>query len=248
MDEVIDLAYSTIPKTSFEDPVKDISTNLPFGVSLLQVVSEASVRKMVIISSGGTIYGEPISVPISEGQPTNPVSPYGITKLALEKYALMFHHSNKLPVVIVRPGNAFGEWQKPFSGQGFIATAIVSILEQKEITIFGKHGTVRDYVYVKDIVRGIASALDKGIPGHCYNIGSGIGRTNSDVLNTIYPLAKAVGFNPKIRILPSRKFDVSVNVLDSKKLMDETGWRISVTFEDAIKKTWDWFYDKYKAV
>lgn len=246
IDEVVDLAYSTFPKTSFEDPLRDISANLPFGVNLFQAASEVSIHKIIIMSSGGTVYGEPIKLPIAEDHPTNPISPYGITKLAIEKYALMFHCLNKLPVIILRAGNAFGEGQKPFRGQGFISTAMASILQRKEITLFGKNGTVRDYIYVKDIAYGIISALDRGIPGSCYNLGSGIGLTNRDVLDEIHPLARSMGFTPKTVIMPFRKFDVSVNVLNSTKLADETGWRLRTSFKNGIKKTWEWFYQEYK--
>ena len=245
IDEVVDLAYSTVPKTSFEEPLRDIASNLPFGINLLQAACEVPINKIIIMSSGGTVYGEPVKLPISEDHPTNPISPYGITKLALEKYALMFHYLNRLPAIILRAGNAFGERQKPFRGQGFISTAMASILRRKAITLFGKHGTIRDYIYVKDIAHGIVSALDRGSPGSCYNLGSGIGLTNRDVLDEIYPLAKSMGFALKIVITPCRKFDVSVNILDSAKLIDETGWMPRTAFKSAIKKTWEWFYQEY---
>ena len=88
--DVIDLAYSTVPKTSFADPVFDIVSNLPASVGLLQEAAAAGVRKLVLVSSGGTIYGVARSLPITEDHPTDPVSPYGITKLTIEKYGWMF--------------------------------------------------------------------------------------------------------------------------------------------------------------
>lgn len=91
VDEVINLAYSTVPKTSFENPVQDILNNLPVNVRLFEVVSTLPIRKLVLVSSGGTVYGKSRNKPITEEHPTNPISPYGITKLAIEKYALMFN-------------------------------------------------------------------------------------------------------------------------------------------------------------
>lgn len=245
VNEVIHMAYSTTPKTSFDDPVRDIFENLPATVNLIKAASNLGIEKFVFISSGGTIYGKADKVPITEGHPTNPISPYGITKLTCEKYANMFSKLKGLPVVCVRPGNAYGERQKPFTGQGFIATAIVSILRQQEINLFGKTGTIRDYIYVTDVARGIVAALDHGKPGSCYNIGSGIGRNNKSVLDAIYPFASSEGLQPQVKILPPREFDVPVNILDSSKLIKETGWNETVSFEEGIKRTWNWFCHNY---
>ena len=240
-DEIVDLAYSTVPGTSFESPVEDILTNLPSAVRLLDVVSNSPVRKMVIVSSGGTVYGQAHAIPISEDHVTNPISPYGVTKLAIEKYALLYKELKGLPVVGVRPSNAFGAHQRPFSGQGLIATAIASILEDKEIMLYGDPGTVRDYVYVSDVAAAIIAALNAGIPGACYNVGTGMGRNNKDVLATLSPFAESAGFKIRTKTLPSRRFDVAVNVLDAKKINRDTGWKPMVSFEEGIERTWNWF-------
>ena len=241
MEEVISLAYTTVPKTSFEDPVRDILDNLPASVNLFEVVRDLRIHKLILVSSGGTVYGEAQQLPIAESHPTNPISPYGITKLAIEKYAMMFYKNDALPVVCVRPGNAYGVGQRPFVGQGFIATAMACLLQGKEVTLFGESGTLRDYVHVFDVACGILSVLEQGAPGSCYNIGTGIGRSNSDILDAIYPHAKNAGIEPRIRIEPLRKFDVSANVLDCCKLRDETGWKTMITFPEGIKSTWEWF-------
>ncbi len=240
-DCVIHLAYSTVPKTSFENPVEDILANLPSLVIFFQVCSDLSLSKLVLLSSGGTVYGMARTIPITENHPTNPLSPYGITKLAAEKYALMYNRYYQLPVVIVRPGNAFGEGQLPLTGQGFIAAAIASILNRKEIVIFGESGTIRDYLHVSDITSGIIGAAEYGKIGSCYNIGSGVGQSNGDVLDSIRPLAVARGFELKIKIRPARMFDVPVNVLDSSRLQNHTGWKPSLAFKDGLQRAWDWY-------
>ena len=153
----------------------------------------------------------------------------------------MFYKLKDLPIVCVRPGNAYGVRQRPFTGQGFIATAIASIMNHKEIVLFGETGTIRDYIYVTDIANGIIAALEHGKPGVCYNIGSGVGRSNKDILDAIYPFAKSVGLKPRVKILPLRQFDVPVNVLDSTKIIQETGWENTVSFHEGIEKTWRWF-------
>jgi UDP-glucose 4-epimerase len=179
------------------------------------------------------------SLPINEEHPTDPISPYGITKLTIEKYGLMFHRLTGLPVVIVRPGNAFGPGQIPEAGQGFVATAIARVLSNREVTIYGQEGTVRDYVHVTDIARGIISALEHGQPGCCYNIGTGIGKSNLDVLRTIEPLASPRGRRIELRVDERRGFDAPVNILDSARLKEVSGWTPQVPFDAGIEETWN---------
>lgn len=242
VDEIIDLAYSTVPKSSFEDPIHDIMTNLPQAVNLLQVLAEKeSVRKLVVISSGGTIYGPALCVPIPEDHQTNPISPYGITKLAVEKYALMYHRLFNVPTTVVRPSNAYGEGQLPYRGQGFIATAIAAILKGEAVTVFGGDQIVRDYVHVKDVADGIIAALEWGRPGLCYNVGSGIGLTTNEVLSFITILAQQLGKTVVVEPRPLRAFDVPVNVLDCSRIQAETGWRARIGFADGLERVWRWF-------
>jgi UDP-glucose 4-epimerase len=241
VDTVINLSYASVPSTSIEDPIQDILCNLPAAVRLFETACDYAIRKIVVISSGGTVYGPPERLPLTEGHATNPISPYGVTKLAIEKYGHMFHRLNELPVVTVRPANAFGERQNPFVGQGFIATAIAAILSLKGIALYGPHGTIRDYVHVEDVASGIVAALDHGLPGAIYNIGSGKGRSNKEVLDEIRPYAESLGLPLQIKTLPARRFDVEANVLDSTKLYDDTGWVVRIPFQEGIRRTWDWF-------
>jgi len=241
VDTVINLSYASVPSTSIEDPIQDILSNLPAAVGLFEVASEYPIRKIVMISSGGTVYGSAEGVPLTEDHATNPISPYGVTKLAIEKYGHMFYRIKELPVVIVRPANAYGEGQNPFVGQGFIGTAIAAVLSRREIILYGSRGTIRDYVHVEDVASGIVAVLASGQPGAIYNIGSGEGRSNKDVLDEIRPHAESLGLAFRIATLPARRFDVEKNVLDSTKLQADTGWTIRIPFREGVQRTWDWF-------
>lgn len=242
-DEVIQLAYATVPNTSFDNPLGDLLENLPATVQLFEEAA-ARGRRLVLVSSGGTVYGEGRSLPITEDHPTLPISPYGVTKLTLEKYAYLYSVTHGLNFVCVRPSNAFGEGQSPFSGQGFVATAMASAMRGDTIRIFGPHGSVRDYIHVADLAGGIVSALERGTRGATYNLGSGVGRSNLDVLDAITPLMKEIGCVVHAVHEPARVFDVHANVLDSARLRSETGWTPGVDFEAGLRRTREWLRNR----
>lgn len=237
--EVIHLAYATVPNTSFENPLADLMQNLPPSVQLFSEMADRDA-KLVLVSSGGTVYGEAIELPIRETHPTRPISPYGVTKLTLENYAYLYAATHGLKFVCVRPSNAYGVGQRPFVGQGFVATAIASVVSGVPIKIFGQRGTIRDYLYVSDLASGIVSALERGHLSETYNLGSGIGMSNLDVIEVIKPLMRQIGKEVQIENLPERAFDVKANVLDSTKLQTDTGWETQVKFHEGIVATYDW--------
>lgn len=238
-DEVVHLAYATVPNTSFDNPLADLLENLPATVQLFAAVA-AKGKRLVLVSSGGTVYGEGVTLPITEDHATLPISPYGVTKLTLERYAYLYSVTHGLNVVCVRPSNAFGEGQVPFSGQGFVATAIASALRGQPVRIFGPHGSVRDYIHVADLAEGIISALARGVAGQTYNLGSGVGRNNLQVVAAIRPLLEEIGKEVHTVHEPPRVYDVHENVIDSSRLRDQTGWRQRIGFEEGLVRTRDW--------
>ena len=237
--EVIDLASSTVPKTSYDDPVFDLLSNLPASVGLFQEALAIGVRRVLIVSSGGTVYGPPEELPLKETHPTRPVSPYGITKLTTDRYALMFHRNAGLPVVVVRPANAYGEEQRAGTGQGFIAAAIDAVRSGREIEIYGKEGTIRDYIHVVDVAAGILSVLDHGEDGEIYNLGTGIGTSNLDIVRMLESHAEIRNMPVRTRILSERRFDVEANILDSSKLRNRSGWSPEIPLHAGIQKMWE---------
>ena len=239
-DEVVDFAYSSVPKTSFDDPVRDVLDNLPFNVALIKMASERSLEKFLFVSSGGTVYGHPTRLPIDEEHPTNPVSPYGITKLAVEKYGLMYSRSNGLQFVAVRPGNPYGPGQLGRRGQGFVATVMQHVLDGSPVTIFGERGTIRDYIYVDDLASGLFAALEYAAGGSVMNIGTGVGIDNRQMLDAIGVQVGRDGMELDVRSASVRAFDVSANILDSTRLRDVSGWQPEVALEAGLEKAWNW--------
>lgn len=238
-EDVIHLAYATIPNTSYEDPLADLLQNLPPTVQLFSELAERQGR-LVLVSSGGTVYGEAVSIPIREDHPTRPISPYGVTKLTLENYAQLYAVTHGLKYSCIRPANAYGAGQRPFVGQGFISTAMASAMRGRPIKIFGKTGTVRDYIYASDLAAGVISVLDKGRLSEIYNLGSGNGLSNMDVIKAMSPLMEEIGVEISVEHLPERVFDVKTNILDSSKLQEHTGWEPVVDFDEGLIRTRDW--------
>jgi UDP-glucose 4-epimerase len=237
--EIIDLAYSTVPKTSFEDPLYDLISNLPASVALMQEAGKMGAGKIVFLSSGGTVYGPAKSIPITENHPTCPISPYGITKLTIDRYAMMYHRNEGLPTVVVRPSNAYGDNQCSGTGQGFLAEAIHAILSGRDVEIYGQEGTIRDYIHVSDVALGVMAALDRGLDGKIYNLGTGVGASNFEVISILREFTERDGFAVRTRILPTRNYDVEVNVLDSSQLRSDTGWFPKTGLKEGIQQMWN---------
>jgi len=242
-DEVVHLAYATVPNTSFDNPLADLDQNLHPAVQLFDIVARKGAR-LLLVSSGGTVYGEAISTPITEEHPTHPISPYGVTKLTLERYAYLYAVTRGLKVTCVRPANPYGEGQLPFVGQGFVSTAMATAMKGKPITIFGEHGTVRDYIHIDDLVEGMLVVFENAAANETFNIGSSIGRSNLDVVNAMSTLLQESGVEVCLNYVSARPFDVKVNVLDCNRIRN-MGWQPRVSFEDGLKRTREWLARNY---
>lgn len=241
--EVIHLAYPTVPNTTLKNSNIDLFNNLQSTVQLYAEVADRGI-KFVLVSSGGTVYGEAEELPITELHRTKPISSYGVTKLTLENYAYLYSVTHGLKFICIRPSNAYGVGQQPFIGQGFIANAIASVMREDTIKIFGKDGTVRDYLYISDLTSGIVSALEKGCLYETYNLGSGVGLSNLEVVEKITPIMREIGYKIRIELLPERVSDVKTNILASDKLKIDTGWKPTMGFIEGIVETRNWLFKR----
>jgi UDP-glucose 4-epimerase len=232
-DVMFHLASTTIPKTATDDPVFDVNTNVAGSIGLMQAAMKHGVRRFVFLSSGGTIYGIPRSVPIPESHDTNPVSAYGIGKLAIEKYLGMFHHLHKLSYCVLRLANPFGPRQRPETAQGAVTTFIAKMLREEEIQIWGDGSVVRDYIYVDDTVDAMTRAASSDYCG-ALNIGSGMGLSLNQIIQRI---ESTLGIKARQRHLPGRAFDVPVNILDNRQAIQTLSWRPVTAFDDGVRAT-----------
>jgi UDP-glucose 4-epimerase len=234
VDAVIHLAYATVPSTSFSNPIHDLVANVPSSVTLFEQAARAGIKRLVFVSSGGTVYGNVTVLPIEEDAPTNPISPYGITKLTIERYAQMHFLLDGLPVVIARPGNAYGLRCDGTPGPGFVTAAVRGVALNQPVPVYGDGGTIRDYVYVSDVAEGILACMYEGELGHIYNIGTGSGLSNMEV---IAAAARCAGKRPEqvaVQFQPDRGFDVRANVLSPIRLESVSRWRHRVSMDQGI--------------
>lgn len=229
---IFHLASTTIPKTATDDPVFDVNTNVAGSIGLMQAAVKEGAR-VIFPSSGGTVYGIPQSTPIGESHPTNPVSAYGVGKLAIEKYLCMYHHLHRLPYCVLRLANPFGPRQRPEAAQGVVTAFVARILKNEELPIWGDGSIVRDYLYVSDAIEAISSAARSSYCG-VLNVGGGNQLSVNEVIESI---ESALGRKARRRYLPGRKFDVPSNVLDSTLAREILGWAPQTPFDAGVRAT-----------
>lgn len=237
IDLVVHLISTTLPKTSNDNPVYDVESNVVSTLQLLNLSRQHGVRKIVFFSSGGTVYGPTAACPISEIYATDPICSYGITKLTIEKYLNLYYRLHDLDYVVLRVANPFGERQKATSGQGAIAAFLWKILQGEPIVVWGDGTVARDYFYISDLVSATMAVIERELPSKIYNIGSGIPCSLNELLSVMQTVT---GLTPKIQYTPARKLDVPVNYLNISHAEKELGWSPKISLAQGIDRTWSW--------
>lgn len=249
VDIIFDFAYSSVPGTSYKDPVKDFSDNLSNIIRHLDFARRFKDVRYVYMSSGGTVYGDSSEYQAFREEDANlPLSPYGITKLACERYVHMYHKLHGLDAVIARPSNIYGPGQQPFRGQGLIATAFGLGAKGEPVQIFGDGEHVRDYLYINDCCEALFALAQLGRSGHTYNIGAGSGMSIRDLIDQIAGVLNRSGLKLEVQAQPQRPFDVHYNVLNIDKITADTGWRPVVDLEAGLTDTWKWIQQNISAI
>lgn len=237
VDVVLHLVSTTLPKNSNDDPIYDVQSNLIATLQLLNTMVAKGIRKIVFISSGGTVYGKPAYLPIDEQHPTEPRVSYGITKLAIEKYLLMYQDLHGIKVNILRVANPFGERQRIETAQGAVGVFLSRAILRQPIEIWGDGSVTRDYLHVSDVAEAFARAIDYDGTNSVFNISSGVGTSLNDMIGM---LERVLGHEVVRHFRPGRPFDVPENVLANDLARQELGWAPKVTLEEGIVKTTDW--------
>jgi UDP-glucose 4-epimerase len=241
IDIVFHLVSTTIPKSSNDDPLYDVESNLMGTLRCLEYSVKAKVRKVIFISSGGTIYGTPQQIPIPETHSTDPVVSYGITKLAIEKYLYLYFRLHGLDYTVLRVSNPYGVRQSPYGPQGAIAVFLAKALSREPIEIWGDGSVVRDYVYIDDVVEAFEKVMSHQGEPRIFNIGSGEGTSINQLLQV---MEEVIGHSITRKYLSGRPFDVPVNVLNIECAGQLLDWRPKVSLKEGLHKTLRWIQEQ----
>ena len=241
IDVVYHLISTTVPSTSNLDMVKDIETNLVSTLGLLSTMVGKGVKKIVFLSSGGTVYGNPKVNPIPETHPLNPICSYGIVKVAIEKYLFLFNQLHGLEYNILRASNPYGANQQRYGVQGVISTFLLKALKKDPITIWGDGSIERDYIYINDLI-DVSVKAGKKMFNDVFNVGSGELTSINDIIITI---EEVTNHKYELNKLPARKFDVKSISLDCSHAKTHFSWSPMYKLKDGILNNWIWLSDKY---
>jgi UDP-glucose 4-epimerase len=224
-------------RRSVADPVFDARVNLIGLIQCLEGARKANVRRVIFVSSGGAAYGEQEAFPAPETHPTNPVSPYGVSKRAGELYAFFYRAEYQLPFFALRYANVYGPRQDPHGEAGVVAIFAGKMLRGESITVNGDGKQTRDYVFVGDVVQANLAALERE-PCGAVNVGTGV---ETDVNRLAELMIQASGSTSEVKHGPAKQGEQRRSVIDCTKAAERLGWRPTVPLAEGLRRTVEWF-------
>ncbi len=232
---VMHLAAQPNVRVSVEDPSLDAQVNILGLLNVLESSSRSGVRKVVVASSGGTIYGEPRRLPVKETavSGSHPVSPYGISKKVAEDYLRFYQRYRGLDFTALALANVYGPRQDPMGEAGVIAIFATKMLAGEVPTIFGDGNQTRDFVFVDDVLHAFALAMERG-SSKLVNVGTGL---ETSVNGLFRMLAQITAFHGQPLYGPQRPGELRRNALDIEAAMESLGWHPWTHLEDGLKET-----------
>ncbi len=239
-DVVIHHAAQMDVRKSVDDPRFDASVNILGTLNLLEHCRTSGVRKFLFASTGGAVYGEQDYFPADENHPVRPLSPYGISKLSIEKYLAYYHAVHGLQYLILRYANVYGPRQSPRGEAGVVAIFAQKMLADGQPMINGDGKQTRDYVFVDDVVRANMLALQYEKP-EIFNVGTGI---ETDVNRLFVSLSALTGAHCSEQHGHAKKGEQQRSVLDCTKIREAMGWKPAVSLDEGLKRTVDFFRKK----
>ncbi len=241
-DIVYHLLSTSVPTTSNIHVAEELKANVLLSANLFEACVHQGVKKVVFLSSGGTVYGRDVVCPLAEDAPTNPITSYGLQKLTIEKLLYLYHYMHHLDYRIIRLSNPYGPFQQPNGILGAVTTFTYKALRGEEIHVYGDGSVVRDFIYIDDAIRGILKIVDGESQYRTFNLGCGYGTSIKTVLDTI---SKVLGVKLNVRYSEARSVDVPVNYLDIQRYENTFGKLNPVSLETGIKRTADFMRNNY---
>jgi len=230
-------AAQTSVRISTDDPARDLRVNVLGTLNLITLAARHGVGFFLFASTGGAIYGDGVKIPTPEEAACRPSSPYGVGKLGAEHYLEWAGQSLGLPSLRLRYANVYGPRQDPHGEAGVVAIFSRTMLAGGEPRINGDGLQTRDYVYVADVVKANVAGVERGITG-AFNVGTGV---ETDVNRLFGSLASLTGFAGPERHGPAQPGEQSRSCLDAGRLRRECGWAPSVSLEEGLARTVEWF-------
>lgn len=236
VDFVFHLAANVGNVKSIEDPHFDMEVNIKGTINLLEACLNSNIKKLVY-SSSGAIFGEAKYLPVDEDHPLNPESPYGVSKLAAEKYCFAFYKVHGLPITALRYFNAYGPRQGTSGYANVIAIFFNRIREGKPFTVYGDGEQTRDFVFVKDIVQAnILAAAQPAAVGEIFNIATGHENSLSELISIINQLSSK---RNEIDYTESRAGEVKHSRATIEKAQRILGYKPTIWLEEGLRLTWE---------
>jgi UDP-glucose 4-epimerase len=232
---VVHLACSTTPGASAASPSLELG-DLALTLRVLDLLKAQPQTHLIFFSSGGTVYGNPQALPVTEGSPLAPLSNHGASKASQEIFCEALRTRGHA-VTILRPSNAYGPGQAMKGGFGLVRTVLEHVRLGTAMEIWGDGGNVRDFVHVDDVAEACARLVSLPEDSGTYNLGSGKGYSVNEVLRMV----EEVSGRPVSKTYrPARTVDVRDVVLDISLLETRLSWTPQVTLEEGIRGTWQW--------
>lgn len=233
VDTVYHLISTTCPTNTNQNVAVEMQDNLISTITFLDACVNSGVRKVVFLSSGGTVYGSNHTGICSEEQEAFPITVYGLQKLSIEKILYLYNKMYHLEYKIIRLANPYGPYQRPNGVQGAISTFTWRAMKHMPIQVYGDGSVIRDYIYIDDAVEGIIKVANADGEYNLYNLGSGIGHSIIQVLDTI---KLVLGESLIVDYLPGRPVDVPINILDISRYENDYGSINALDLYSGIKK------------
>jgi len=230
---VMHLAAQMDVRKSVEDPIFDAQVNVLGMLNVLQHAVKHGVRKVIFSSSGGAIYDEQEVFPAPETHITQPLSPYGLSKLCGEQYLSYYQRVGGIQMVNLRYANVYGPRQDPYGEAGVVAIFIQKMLNNEQAIINGNGRQTRDFVFVDDVVEANLAVMGQDTQG-TYNVGTGIETSVNDLFRI---LVEQTGSKCKELHGPAKKGEQARSVIDPTKLRQELSWEPRVELSEGLKRT-----------